>query len=168
MISFVLFAVDSFTFPQIAQAAALDDRKALQTHAVRATRLTFLASLGALAGFWLFGRFVLGLFGEEFIEGYALLLIIAVAQVLRASVGPVLPLLTVAGHERESLKVYGVSLVVVAPVVMVLAPAWGVVGVGVAVASVIVLSSLALNHRVRHLMGINPSILSSISRSTGP
>jgi O-antigen/teichoic acid export membrane protein len=168
LISFVLFAVDSFTFPQIAQAAALDDRDALRTHAVRATRLTFLASLGALAGFWLFGRFVLGLFGEEFIEGYTLLLIIAVAQVLRASVGPVLPLLTVGGHERESLKVYGVSLVVVAPVVMVLAPAWGVVGVGVAVASVIVLSSLALNHRVRHLMGINPSILSSISRSSGP
>jgi len=168
LISFVLFAVDSFAFPQISQAAARDDRAALQAHAVRATRLTFLASLGALACFWLFGRFALGLFGEEFVAGYPLLLLIAVAQVLRASVGPVLPLLTVGGHERESLKVYGVALVVTAPVVMVLAPAWGVMGVGVAVASVIVLSSLALNHRVRHLMGIHPSILSSLPRSNGP
>ena len=166
LISFVLFAVDSFTLPQISQAAALDDREQLLKFSVRATRLTFLASLGALLGFWLFGRFVLGLFGEEFVEGYTLLLIIAVAQVLRASVGPVLPLLMVGGHERESLKVYGVSLLIVAPVVMVLAPAWGVVGVGIAVASVIVLSSLALHHRVRHLMGFSPSILSSLSRST--
>jgi O-antigen/teichoic acid export membrane protein len=168
LISFVLFAVDSFTLPRIAQAAALQDRAALQSYSQRATLLTFLASLGALLGFWLFGRFVLGLFGEEFVEGYALLLIIAVAQVLRSSVGPVLPLLTVGGHERESLKVYGASLVIVAPVVMVLAPAWGVEGVGIAVASVIVLSSLALNHRVRHLMGIKPSILSALSMSMGP
>jgi O-antigen/teichoic acid export membrane protein len=165
LISFVLFAVDAFTLPQIAQAAALDDREALQSYSQRATRLTFLVSLGALLGFWLFGRFALGIFGEEFVDGYVLLLVIAVAQVLRASVGPVLPLLTVGGHERESLKVYGVALVIVAPFVMVLAPAWGVEGVGIAVASVIVLSSLALNHRVRHLMGIRPSILSALSIS---
>jgi O-antigen/teichoic acid export membrane protein len=164
LISFVMFAVDAFTIPQVAKAAAVNDRAGLQALAERATRLTFLASLGAFVGFWLFGRWALGLFGDEFVAGYRLLLMIAVAQVIRASVGPVLPLLTIGGHERECLKVFGTALVLVAPFVMILAPTWGVEGVGAAVACVIVFSSLALNHRVRHLMGVEPSILASLRR----
>lgn len=162
LISFVLFAVDSFTIPQVARSAAVDDRAGMESFAQRATRLTVLGSLAALVGFWIWGRWVLGLFGPEFVEGYALLLMLSVAQVIRASVGPVLPLLTVGGHERESLKVFAVSLVLVGPFVVLLAPAWGAEGVGAAVAAVIVISSLALNHRVRHLMGVRPSILSAL------
>jgi O-antigen/teichoic acid export membrane protein len=162
LISFVLFAVDSFALPQVARAAALDDRASLQSFSERATRLTFVASLGAFVGFWLMGRWALGLFGPEFVDGYALLLMISAAQVVRASVGPVLPLLTVGGHERESLKVFAAALVLVAPFVMLLAPTWGAEGVGAAVAGVMILSSLALSHRVRHLMGVDPSIISAL------
>ena len=120
-------------------------------------------------GVWLWGRWALSLFGSEFVAGYRLLLTLAVAQVIRAAVGPVLPLLTVGGHERESLKVLGASLLLTGPLVVVLAPAWGAEGVGAAVAAAIVLSSLALNHRVRHLMGIRPSILAVLlGRSAAP
>jgi O-antigen/teichoic acid export membrane protein len=163
----VLFAVDSFAIPEVARAAALGDRASLQSFSERAARLTFIASLGAFGGLWLTGRWALSLFGPEFVDGYRLLLMISAAQVVRASVGPVLPLLTVGGHERESLKVFAAALVLVAPFVMLLAPTWGAEGVGAAVAGVMILSSLALSHRVRHLMGVDPSILSFL-RPWGP
>lgn len=168
LISFLLFAVDAFTMPGAAQAQALGDKALLQAMAERATRLTFFGSLCAVVGFWIFGRWMLGLFGAEFVDGYGLLLMIALAQLVRAAVGPVLPLLTVGGHERECLNVYGVSLVLVAPLVVVLAPAWGVEGVGFAVASVIVFSSLALSQRVTSLMGVRPSILAALAGRRAP
>jgi O-antigen/teichoic acid export membrane protein len=157
--SFVLFSVDNFTLPLVARSAAVGDMAGMEEAAQRATRLTVLGSMAALVGFWFGGRWALSLFGAEFVDGYRLLLTLAVAQVIRAAVGPVLPLLTVGGHERESLKVLGASLLLVGPLVVLLAPAWGAEGVGAAVAAAIVLSSLALNHRVRHLMGVRPSIL---------
>jgi len=61
-----------------------------------------------------------------------------------------------------------VSLVLVAPLVVVLAPAWGVEGVGFAVASVIVFSSLALSQRVTSLMGVRPSILAALAGRRAP
>ena len=161
--SFILFSVDNFTLPLIARSAAIGDRAAMEEAAQRATRLTVVGSVGALVAFWLWGRWALSLFGAEFVDGYRLLLMLTAAQVIRAAVGPVLPLLTVGGHERESLKVLGVSLLLVGPLVVLLAPAWGADGVGAAVAAAIVLSSLALNHRVRHLMDVRPSILAIVA-----
>jgi hypothetical protein len=52
--------------------------------------------------------------------------------------------------------------------VVVLAPAWGVEGVGFAVASVIVFSSLALSQRVTSLMGVRPSILAALAGRRAP
>lgn len=158
LMAFVLFAVDSFAAPRAAQALAVEDKAGLQTFVKRATLLTFSVSAVAVLGFWIFGRWALGLFGDEFVQGYQLLMIIGVAQLARASAGPVTPLLTMSGHERACMKVYGVALVMVAPLVSVLATTWGAEGVGIAVAGVIVFSSIVLNRMVRTLVGIRSSI----------
>jgi O-antigen/teichoic acid export membrane protein len=158
LIAFVLFAVDSFAAPRSAQALAAGDLEGLQKFVERATLLAFAVSAGAVLGFWIFGRWALGLFGAEFVEGYPLLLMIGVAQLVKASVGPVIPLLTMGGHEKACLKVYGAALVMVAPLVSVLANTWGAEGVGIAVTGVIIISSVALNRMVRSLVGIRSSI----------
>lgn len=162
LIAFVLFAVDAFASPRSAQALAAGDREGLQGFVEQAALLSFSVSAGAVLGFWLFGRWGLGLFGDEFVAGYPLLMMIAVAQLVKASVGPVIPLLTMSGHEKACLKVYGAALVVVAPLVGILANTWGANGVGIAVTGVIIFSSIALNRMVRKLVGVRPSIFAAV------
>jgi len=164
LISFVLFAVDSFASPRSAQALAADDLAGLQAFIQRATLLAFSASAAAVLGLGIFGRWGLGFFGEEFVRGYPLLMIIAMAQLVKAAAGPVIPLLTMAGYEKACLKVYGAALILVAPLVSILATTWGALGVGIAVAGVITSTTIALNSMVRRLIGIHPSIFAVMIR----
>jgi len=159
LIAFVLFAVDAFAYPRSSQALAAGDQEGLQAFVKQATLLSFSVSVAALAGFWIFGRWALGLFGPEFVAGYPLLLMLGSAQLVTASVGPVIPLLSMSGNERACLKVYGAALVVVAPLVSILANTWGANGVGIAVMGVVIFSSIALNRMVRSLVGVRSSIV---------
>jgi len=162
LIAFVLFAVDAFASPKSAQSLAAGDQQGLQAFAEQAVLLSVLVSGGAVLGFWLFGHWGLGLFGAELVSGYALLMMIGFAQLVKASVGPVIPLLTMSGNERACLKVYGAALVLVAPLVSILATTWGANGVGVAVTAVIIISSIALNRITRTLVGVRPSIFALV------
>lgn len=164
LMSFVLFAVDAFVSPRAAQAMAIGEKVGLQTFIGRATSLAFSVSLVGVLGFWIFGRWAMGLFGDEFVQGYPLLMMIGLAELVRASMGPVVPLLTMGGHERACMKVYAAALVMVAPLVSIFAATWGAEGLGISAAAVIIFSSVALNRMVRSLVGIHPSIFAVMMR----
>ena len=83
--NFALFAVDALTGPEIARLHTTERHEDMQLLVNRATRLRFVAALGSVAVFAVFGRWILGLFGEEFTSGFEMLMILAAAQFVQGS-----------------------------------------------------------------------------------
>ena len=99
-------------------------------------------------------------FGEEFQSGYAALVLLALAQLAQAAVGPVTALLTVTGHQRRCLPAFASALAVVVFLIALLAPRFGIEGAAVSVLAVTVGWSAWLHKLARdHHLGIRPSPL---------
>ena len=116
------------------------------------------AALGLLI-LVVFGKSILGLFGEEFVSGYVVTLILASAQLFVAGAGPVTRLLTISGHQDQCVIVFLASLVVVSVLMMVLVPLYGAEGAACAAAATIVLWSLSLRWVVKQKLGVYPRLI---------
>ena len=161
-IGFGLTAIDTLTLPAATRLYAGGERAKMQGVLVHATRLKFGAALLAVAFMALAGRQILGLFGPEFVSGHAALLILTVAQVVRAAIGPVGEILSVTGHQNQCLLVYAVSFVAMIGLNAVLLRPFGVLGGAFAVLAVTAFSSLWLHWIVVRGAGVRPSILARV------
>ena len=164
LITFGLFAIDSVTAPVASRLYAAADIAELQAVVRRATKLGFLCSLAAVSGFALFGQFMLGLFGEEFVVGHKTMMILAAAQLVRSAAGPVLSLMSVTGHQDSCLIVFSSSLVAAVILVFALVPIFGIIGAALTVLLVTLGWSVWLHRLVVMHLGIRPSILGVFAR----
>jgi O-antigen/teichoic acid export membrane protein len=158
LIAFGLYAVDSFTAPEAARLVARTDQKNLQETVDRATRLRFWPALAAVIVLVVAGRPILALFGPEFVSGYAALIILAIAQLTQAAVGPVNRLMMLTGHQDRTLVAAVGALLLLLPLLAVLAPRYGSVGAAVAALIDMVVWSLWMRYLVVKSLNIRPSI----------
>ncbi len=105
---FPLIAFAGIAAPLIASLHAQGDSVQLARMVRAAARWTFLTSAAVALLLVLFGRQVLGLFGEDFSAAHSVLVILCIAHLFNASCGPVGYLLTLTGAERECLRAYAV------------------------------------------------------------
>jgi O-antigen/teichoic acid export membrane protein len=152
---FGLFAVDAFVAPAITAHQRKNEREDLIRVMRHSTRLRLLAALIPLVIFALAGKFILGLFGEEFRDGYTILLILSASYLVVGAVGPAGRLLSVSGFHIQALKASQLALIlwiVIAPLML-----WQFGAIGGAVAGLITLAmwSFALWSYVRRYFSIN-------------
>jgi O-antigen/teichoic acid export membrane protein len=122
---FVAFAIQighQLILRDLAEAISYKDDAAIRRIITHANGIAIALSGSALGFVILFGDKVLGLFGHEFTGGYMCLVILMVAQFLRALAGPGTQVLTLTGHEAKSLPVFvgGLILLVVANIPLTL------------------------------------------------
>jgi len=159
LISFGLYAVDSFTGPRITELLTNGDRVELQKIVNRTTRLKFWGAVAAIIVLALAGRRILGLFGDEFVAGYPVLLVLAGAQLAQAAGGTVTRLISMSGHQDRSLYVFGVATIVALVLVAVLVPRYGLFGAAVAVLLDTILWVAWMRGLVIRYLSIRPSIM---------
>ncbi len=159
LVIFGVFAVDAFTGPDIARLHADGDRSGLAAVVNRATRLRFWAAVVVVMFFALIGRWLLQLFGPEFVAGYPALIILSVGQLIQAAVGPVVRLLSISGHETRCLKVFAAALLLAVVLIALLAPRWGVMGAAVAATLDMLFWALWMRILCAKHVGIRPSFL---------
>ena len=158
LISFGLVAVDAFTGPEMVKLLRGGDQQALQRAVNRITRLRFWAALLAVILMAAAGRYVLGLFGDEFPAGYSVLLILAVAQLIQAGVGPVTRLVSLSGHQNRSILVFAAAILAAIITVAVFVPLLGPEGAAIATLLVTVLWVFWMRFIVVRTLDIRPSI----------
>jgi O-antigen/teichoic acid export membrane protein len=90
------------------------------------------------------GRFVLGLFGDEFIEGYVPMLVMVAGLTIASAMGPVMQLLLMTGRQWDCIKVFAANVCVCLTMGIVIIPELGVLGAALAAALARIGSSLAL------------------------
>lgn len=158
LIGFGLFAVNAVTMPAASRLFSEGNTDELQRLLVRTTLLKFGPSLCAVIVVVLFGTQILSVFGKEFEAGYHAFVILSLAQLLIAAVGPVDMLLRITGHQDRCLPVLGVSLALSVVLNLVLVPLFGIIGAAAAIFIVIAFWLSWLHILVVRHLGIRPSV----------
>ena len=132
--TFVLIAVNSIAAPKFAALYRRGDMESLGSTARNCARLATALATPALILFVLAPRWIMGLFGPQFVGGGAILAILAIGQFVNVATGPVGYLLMMSGRERlfRNITVVFAALNVLLNVLLI--PAIGVMGAAIATA----------------------------------
>ncbi len=158
-VAFGIQAIHQLILRDTADALHAGDNGRAHRVIARANVLTLAGSVGATLFVVAFGRELLAFFGAEFTAGFECLVILMLAQVLRAAAGPAAHVLTLAGHERTCLPVFVISLVLLLAGNLVLIKAFGLLGAAATVLVVSMLWSVWLAVKAHTILGLKTNIL---------
>jgi O-antigen/teichoic acid export membrane protein len=100
LIRLVLVAFNSIIAPKFAELYSTGKKSDLATVARNCIKLMTLVGLPFYTILMFAPHWIMGMFGREFVNGAAILKILATAQFLNVAAGPVGPLLMMTGNER--------------------------------------------------------------------
>jgi O-antigen/teichoic acid export membrane protein len=134
------------------ESAGVDTTPAYQ----RATLISLVVSCALAAGLILLGRWILGIYGAGYEEGYLPLVVLTVFGTCGALAVPAAAMLNVHGHAGTQMRI-GLTLVLLNLVLsLALIQRFGLVGAAWALASVFALGMVASWVMVRRLTGAMP------------
>ena len=142
LISVFLVAINTVVAPKVAQLFSENKKEKMEILLRRATLLVLFASLLPLSITIFFPEWIMSLFGDEFIEAYRILQIMAVGQLVNALTGPVGTVLAMTGNEKSLRNSAFVSAMSCVLMNIILVPIWGGVGAAVATATCISMMSV--------------------------
>ncbi|MFM2588597.1 oligosaccharide flippase family protein [Vibrio sp. TBV020] len=120
--------------PKIAQLYSDNNYADTQKVLTHSANHAFLCSLPVVIVFYFFGSDLLAfLFGDVYTKAYAMLLILLVGQVVRICMGNVGPALHMTGHEKQSVLVLAITVLVLFVTLVAFIPRWYGVGAAWAV-----------------------------------
>ncbi len=163
LIGFVYNSVSAAIVPKASQLHASGNVAGMQQYIRHATQLNFLLAVVGVIIFVFGGEILLGFFGEEFIIGYPALLVLAIAQLFLAGVGPVAILLNITGHQDKCLYVFGASIILAVLLEYFLVADYGLIGAAIMVLLVSIFWSIWLHYLVKRYIDIHASIFSFIA-----
>jgi len=159
LVGFGLVAVNMIAAPMISELYARGQIKQLQ-HMVRMAAWAILAfAVPATLGMMLGGKWILALFGSEFVVGYTPLLVLLGGRLVNALSGSVGFMMSMTGHQRQAATIVGISAVMNVVMNAALIPLAGGLGAAAATATTTVFSNLAMLIYVRRVLRINPTVL---------
>ena len=154
--AFGLQAVNLVVAPRFAELYARGEMKRLQRLVTASTRAVLVFNVMLTVIFAIFGRpFLPLIFGPDFTASYVPLLIMLVGQAVNSATGSVAFLLTMTGHERETVHWVAVAAVLNILLNVVLVPIWGIRGAAIATAVSMIVWNGLLWWRAGKILGID-------------
>jgi O-antigen/teichoic acid export membrane protein len=155
LINFVYFAVGAAAGHRFSEYHANGEHDRLAKFIRDTIRWTFWPSLALAFVLLALGKPILSLFGPGFSEGYALMCIMMIGLVARASVGPSERLLNMTGQQRLCALVYATAFATNLVLCLVLIPRFGLYGAAFATATAVVVESSLLFTLVKRKLGLH-------------
>jgi O-antigen/teichoic acid export membrane protein len=162
IVDFGISSVNSVVAPIIAELHSKGESKRLQRVLTLSVSGVSLYALAALVFIVFAGRFILGLFGNDFVAGYPVLIILAIGKFFHTLTGSVGFLMTMTGHELDAFRIRVISIILALSASLLAIPVWGMIGAAAASSLGIMVWNVMLVIRVRALFNIDPTILSVI------
>ena len=159
LIAFVSFSVVALAVPKFAEIHSAGTRQELQKFVTNVIRLIFWPSLLAALAVAGLGPFLLSLFGPDYGIGYPTMLVVLAGLVLRSSTLPVEYLLTMTGHHRDTVRVYGFAALANIALNLMLIPAFGIIGAAAGTYVAMLGGNIWLYRLVQKRLGINACIV---------
>lgn len=155
LVHFVHFALRSASAHQFSRYYSKNDTQGLSDYAAKISQWTFWPTLILAVIMVLTGKYILMLFGSEFIEGRHLLAILAVGIVVRATIGPAESLLAMTGQQKTAMWVLATTLVCNIILNISLIPLFGTAGAAVATSAAMAIETAGLYAAVNRKLGIH-------------
>jgi len=152
--NFVLQAVNGIATPKFAQLHGAGDHEGLKSYVTSTTKIIFWASLPLLLLLTAGGWFLLGLFGKEFTEGYAALLVVMGGKTIGVLCGSNGNLLNMTGHQVPFRNIMATSTIISIVVCVILIPSYGMMGSAISTAIFIAIWNLASVIYIKRKLGI--------------
>lgn len=153
LFGFLIQLVHQIILPRLAGSLTRRDQSKVALIVGRTNKLTIVASVAALIFVAFGGETLLGFFGPAFRDGASTLVILILAQLVRALGGPAMSLLIASGRHSGATTVMVLSLSVFAAVCFATVPALGVLGAAIAVLLATATSSAGLAYIVHRELG---------------
>lgn len=158
LLRFVLVMVNAVMAPLIANLYAEGKLDDLQKMVTKSTRLIVVLSLPFALAFLVLGKWLLSLFGSEFMIAYLPLLILSGGQLLNLLTGSGANILVMTGHERLAFVALGVSTVANIILNAWFIPQWGAIGAAWATAISVAVYKVLLLWFPLWKLGIDPTV----------
>jgi O-antigen/teichoic acid export membrane protein len=156
LVSFGLLVLNAVLAPHIVRLYEIGDKPKLQKMLTKSARMALLLSLPLAGVYVLWGDvFVALLFGEEYLPAVAVLLILTTGQLLNVAAGSVGLVLSMLGHEMETVKASVCAVIINAVLAVVLIPEMGASGAAVATAVSVAYWNIQLVLRTYSLTQLN-------------
>ncbi|MEO5570229.1 MAG: flippase [Bacteroidia bacterium] len=124
----ILNAVNSIAAPKFAELHALNDQRGLAKVALQTSKINFWASLPVLAATIIFRRYILEIFGEEFVVAADVLLFTIVGQFVNVFSGSVGTFLNMTGHQNVQRTIVLIATLLNVISCMFFIPRYGLMG----------------------------------------
>lgn len=166
LVSFGLQAINQVLHPNFSSLYAQNELEKLQKLVTTSARAILLISLIPVLTFLLYGTEILALtYGADFSKGAVPLSVLAIGQLVNATMGSVGALLNMTGHERFTIK--GVAIAAIFNIILnlILVPHYGMFGAALASAFALIIWNLILRYYVLKILNIEPSGLAFFSKN---
>jgi O-antigen/teichoic acid export membrane protein len=155
LVSFIYYAISATSAHRFSVYHVAGDRAGLSAFIAQSINWTFWPSVAATALLLAIGQPLLRLFGEQFVNGYHLMFILAVGLLARAAIGPIERLLNMLGEQRICALIYGSAFAINFGACLALIPLFGAAGAATATTAALVVESILLFKVTKSRLGFH-------------
>ncbi len=148
-----LAAVNTIVAPKFAEFWGTKDMKSLEKVAKQAAKLVFWTALPIFLVLVVFPKQILSLFGNEFKQGFFVLIILSIAQLVNVCAGSVGIFLQMTGYQKFHQNVILIGAILNIVLNYFLIPRIGMAGAAIASAVSMVVWNLLFTFKVRKILG---------------
>lgn len=163
-VSFGLISLNVIAAPMISQLFVEGKMKELQRVLGLASISVHLLTLPIAIGVILFGKFVLNIFGPEFVPAYPALVVLTISATISSLVGPTGNLMSMTRFHRESIFIVGSSSAVNILMNILLIPRFGLLGSAFATLTSTIIWNGAMIIFIARKLHLDPTLFYFFSR----
>jgi O-antigen/teichoic acid export membrane protein len=167
MTSFVLMSINSILAPKFSELYYGKKLLELKSIGVAATKLAVLISTPILFMTLLFGKWLLSLFGQEFVIGFSALAIVVFGQFVHTITGSVGYFLNMSGHQRQLRNLMVLSAILSVMLNLTLIPKYGILGSAVANTSAVIFWNISGSIYMKRKYGFALSYIPFVFKKSG-
>lgn len=151
--SFVLASINSMAAPKFSELYHQGKMDDLKHVAQKSTKMIFWISLPIMLVLILFGKFILAIYGQEFMLGYMALVFITIGQFINAASGSVGYFLNMTGHQKVFQNIILIAAIVNVVLNYVLIPKYGINGAAFATLVSTIFWNIVASVYVKNIFG---------------
>jgi len=152
--SFALEAINSILAPKLAESFSKGEKQKFAKQVRISTKLNFFSTLAIVLVILPMHKWLLGIFGEEFVVGSFILIILCIGQFINSFSGSVGIILQMTGNQKTYQNIVFVALALNILLNFVLIPKYGGLGAAIATASSMAVRNLLGATFLKKKMGI--------------
>ncbi len=162
VVEYAVSLIHELSAPDISDALARKQTAVIENAVARANIAAVGATLAALVGVAVLGRFILSVFGPDFVRAFPILVVLVACQFIRAAFGPSMLTLISAGAQKSVVLVFSIAIVAYSLGNLVLVLMFGLNGAAVAFAAMTGFWTIALALVAKCKTGLRLDIAASV------